>query len=88
VHLGTADLFATGRSDINLIYNNSYGSVYAEELENNITYTTNSGTGDIFVAVDKELYVKIEEAGNIYYHGNPQKIETQITGTGKLIKQL
>jgi hypothetical protein len=48
---------------------------------------TNSGTGDVFLFVRKELYAKIEEAGNIYYRGDPQKVEQTITGTGQLIKQ-
>ncbi len=87
VHLGTADIIATGRADISLIYNNSYGSVYLESMQNDITFTTNSGTGDIFLSVKKELYAKIEEAGNIYYFGEPHTIQSTITGSGKLIKQ-
>jgi hypothetical protein len=37
--------------------------------------------------VNQELNVTITGAGNIYYYGDPGTINTNITGTGKLIKE-
>ncbi len=87
IHTGTSSIAASGRSDVNLIYNNAYGDVRLDLLGNDITYVTNSGSGDVFLNVNRELYANIREAGNIYYRGDPVKIETSITGSGQLIKQ-
>jgi hypothetical protein len=36
--------------------------------------------------VNNELGVEIDNIGNVYYKGNPTKIDAKISGGGKLIK--
>lgn len=43
-----------------------------------------SGSGDMWVNVEQNLYAKISGSGTIFYYGNPS-IESHISGSGKLI---
>lgn len=46
-----------------------------------------SGSGDAHVYVTKYLNVTISGSGSVYYKGNPDKIDSNITGTGELIDE-
>jgi hypothetical protein len=84
-HTGTVDITISGYSDVNYMYNNSYGPIDCLNLETAHTYMTTRSSNDCYINVNITLEAAIENAGNIYYKGNPQII-SDITGTGKLIK--
>jgi hypothetical protein len=46
----------------------------------------NSGTGNMYVYSAEWLSVSMHNTGDVYYTGNPKRIDTDITGSGKLIK--
>ena len=46
-----------------------------------------SGSGDTEIAVSKKLDVKISGSGNVFYMGDPASINTEISGSGRLIRQ-
>ena len=45
------------------------------------------GSGDASVNVTQDLKVRINGSGSVYYQGNPPVVNSQISGSGKLIKQ-
>ncbi|MBU2652053.1 MAG: DUF2807 domain-containing protein [Bacteroidetes bacterium] len=85
-HFGTADVTVTGKSNVNFIYNASYGPVNCENLETVFTYMNTSSTNDCYVNVSYVLEVIISNAGNIYYRGNPTEIKQVVSGSGQLIR--
>lgn len=54
----------------------------AENIDITIT-----GSGDVRVNATGNLKFSISGSGNVYYTGNPKNITSDITGSGKLIKQ-
>jgi hypothetical protein len=84
-HTGRTDIHAKGFSGVSYIYINDVGTMDASELVTYYSYLRNRSTGDMKVNVVQELGVEILYNGNIYYSGNPVKIDQQITGKGKLI---
>lgn len=87
LHTGPADIVAVGRSDVGYIYSAGNGYCNTKNLINDYCYVTTKSTGDCFVSVTKEVGVNIEYVGDVYYSGTPYKIDQQITGSGKLIRQ-
>lgn len=87
LHTGTADLTASGFSGVSYVYSAAMGPINCKELETGYSYIANRGTNDCYVTVLKELGATITLQGNIYYTGNPYKIDTEITGTGLLVKE-
>jgi hypothetical protein len=84
IHIGRCDITATGRSQVCYFYQNDTGIITASNLQTDFCYLRNSGTGNCYVNVTKELGVEIQHTGNVYYRGTPYKIDQQITGSGKL----
>lgn len=86
IHTGTSDLTAKGVSEVQILYYNGYGKMDLSQLAANLIFMNNSGTNDMYVSVRDELYATIEEAGNIFYSGNPAVVVPEIKGSGKLIR--
>ena len=86
-----------GEGDI--IFNNSYdhngnlflsnsgrGKLEFLNLACNKAFATVYSSGDIYVSCKNELDANIKSSGNIYYSGDNIKINSYITGKGKIIK--
>lgn len=86
LHYGTADIHVTGTSNVNFISSSSYGLVDCAGLSTTFTYMSTSSTNDCYVDVSYVLEVIIENAGNIYYRGDPSEIKEVVTGEGRLIR--
>ncbi|MFM2136639.1 MAG: hypothetical protein RL021_2039, partial [Bacteroidota bacterium] len=87
LHTGRCDMSAKGKSGVTYLFQNDIGYLIADELMSGFCYVRNNGTGDIRLNVEKELGVDIFYYGNVYYRGNPYRIDRNITGSGKLIKE-
>ncbi|HRS53099.1 MAG TPA: DUF2807 domain-containing protein [Bacteroidales bacterium] len=85
MHTGTSNLEVVGFTKENLVYTFSYGKIDCKGLFSPYVYITNRGTNDCFVYAGIHLIANIKYIGNIYYAGNPNIIETNINGTGKVI---
>ena len=85
LHTGPADIFASGKADIMYLYTAGNGFIKTAAVESDFTYVTTKSTGDCEVSAAKVLDVIIEYHGDIYYKGEPDIINTEITGSGKLI---
>ncbi|MDP3462210.1 MAG: DUF2807 domain-containing protein [Bacteroidales bacterium] len=82
---GTADVHLYGFSQVNYIYQASYGPVIADSLTTNFNYLENRGTNHCWVNAALQLGVTISGPGNVYYRGNPE-ISYIRNGSGNLIK--
>ncbi len=87
LHTGIADVKGKGTVGVNYVYAASQGSVDYAQVETGYTFITNKGTNDCYIHVQKELNAEIFYVGNIYYKGNPYKVNSVISGTGNLIHQ-
>lgn len=85
IHVGSCDLSASGISGVSYLYANGTGVADLSQLETGYSYLKNSSTGDVRVRVTKELGATISHTGNVYYTGNPYRIDKNITGSGQLI---
>lgn len=60
------------------------GNIQAYELTAEKSTVKISGAGDVRVHTSQELYVTISGVGNVYYKGNPEKINRIISGVGEV----
>jgi len=72
---GDLDLSIKGSGDINA---RNFDSEYAEVHVN--------GSGDIKVQVFQELFASIDGSGDIHYWGNPEIVNTNISGSGDIVE--
>lgn len=86
-NIGRADIQAKGYSGVVFSYINDVGILEASQLIVDYFYIRNSSTGSCTIHVEKEMSAEINYTGNIYYSGNPYRVDKQITGSGKLILQ-
>ena len=87
IHLGRCLVKAEGRSDVSYVYLNDVGVIDASELSTAYTFIRNSSTGKAEIDVRKELTAEITHTGDIVYQGNPYKIDSTLTGSGRLIRK-
>lgn len=57
------------------------GTILADELETTDCYTVTSGSGDMWISIERSLDARITGSGNVYYYGNPE-VDTTISGSG------
>jgi Putative auto-transporter adhesin, head GIN domain len=81
---GLVDLSGTAdRQDVRL---SGTGRYQAGELRSQIATVVLSGSGQMTLAVDRQLTVQISGAGTVSYSGDPS-IDKSISGAGQLIKR-
>jgi hypothetical protein len=84
-HYGTASLEVSGFSQVNYIYQASYGPIRAENLITTFNYLENKSTNNTYVQANVGLGVTISSIGSVYYRGNPA-ISLSKNGSGELIQ--
>jgi Putative auto-transporter adhesin, head GIN domain len=62
------------------------GKVLAANLETNKCDVRISGSGDVEINVKNELDANISGSGSVSYKGNPNKVNSHATGSGKVSK--
>jgi len=62
------------------------GKIDAEEMESKSTTITISGSGNCTVNVSQSLEARVSGSGNIYYTGNPNNVNSNISGSGRIKK--
>jgi hypothetical protein len=82
---GSGDAQLTGNAEHGGFEISGAGSIQASTLNVDICTITIEGAGDISIHVNNEMTVVINGSGNVYYTGDPD-INSQINGTGQLIK--
>jgi len=63
------------------------GRIRASDMDIDNCYASITGSGDIYVFVYDLLDVIISGSGRLYYEGNPTELNTDIYGSGKVVKR-
>ncbi len=85
LHTGAGDVVLRGQVQANAnYYSGIMGTIDAADLRAAIVNINNSGVGDFHCWATDELKVQINDAGDVYYRGDPA-IESSINGSGQLI---
>ena len=84
--VGGGDIYLSGNSQVCYTFGGSFGYVFAQNLVSNSVNVDQRSTGEIHVQALSSLRVYIEDKGNVYYRGVPA-IDSEITGSGKLIPE-
>lgn len=80
---GSGGINLSGKADeTNLIIKGS-GDIRSYNLEQETCFADISGSGSMFLKVNKFLDVKISGSGDVHYTGNPF-VKTDISGSGKV----
>jgi hypothetical protein len=83
---GSGDVILTGKGTNSNIIISGSGDIYMDDMPVNTATVIISGSGDIRVNVKDKLNVTISGSGDIYYKGSPKDVNTNISGSGRLIK--
>jgi hypothetical protein len=86
LHAGTGDITLRGNASTGYFWSMGYGNFHFYEFPTDYCYIMSNTTGNCYVNVEKEIEATIKNSGNIYYSGDPYKINTTRTGSGNLIK--
>ena len=65
---------------------NGSGDIHSYNLQQDTCFADISGSGDMFVYVNKLLDVSISGSGKVHYQGNPN-VSTHISGSGSVIHE-
>jgi hypothetical protein len=80
------DIYMEGSVVKSLVFSQSFGFVYEQNLQSDSCAVDQRGTGDLYVSAKDWLRASISKEGNVYYTGNPV-ISSSFYGSGKLIHQ-
>lgn len=83
---GAGVIILAGNTDLQETHISGAGGLMAEELQSKECDIHLGGIGGANVFVTEKLEASITGIGGIQYSGNPQLIEKQITGLGKIVR--
>lgn len=86
IHTGPGDMNIKGHSGCTYIYQNGYGFINAGELNSAFTFMRTNSMNNCHVNASEWLTAEITYIGNVYYYGNPKKIDVIENNKGHLIK--
>lgn len=85
-HIGTADIYYSGKTRLSYISSNSYGPVDARNLKSEQTYISTIGSNNNYVWATDILEATIGSVGNIYYRDDPETLKIFLQGSGEVKK--
>ncbi len=83
---GSGDIRLEGSSDSAKTRISGSGKVKAEDLKVKTMQASISGSGNCYVNVSEEIKASISGSGDIYYSGNPNRVDSHSSGSGKVRK--
>jgi hypothetical protein len=83
---GSGKIQASGSADLVKANISGSGKVLASDLQTNRCEVRISGSGDVEINVKSELEAHISGSGSVYYKGNPNKVNANSAGSGKVRK--
>jgi hypothetical protein len=83
---GSGKIQADGTAKVAKVSISGSGKVLAANLEVDRCDAQISGSGDVEINVRKELDANIYGSGTVSYRGNPSKVNSNATGSGKVSK--
>lgn len=84
--LGSGNISLSGRADQHTVILDGLGSINALGFLVNKYSINLSGSGECRIHVLDELLVTISGSGTVFYRGNPAVVNSNITGSGRLVK--
>lgn len=81
---GSGQIALSGRSETLDIELSSSGNCQAAKLESNEVKADVSGSGNCMLHVVKSLEAELSGSGKIVYSGSPNRIDTNVTGSGTI----
>jgi hypothetical protein len=84
---GSGDIDILGSTDNLVIAVNGSGDIDAYGLQAVSVNASALGSGNIQVNVIESINAQLRGSGDIYYKGNPDKVNVSSTGSGELYKQ-
>lgn len=84
---GSGDLILTGKVTTAELEVTGSGNILASECYIDDCDVTVSGSGMAKLHVSEKLTSNINGSGSVHYLGNPQKVKSEISGSGQLIKE-
>ncbi len=83
---GSGNLDLKGNAEDFEVSISGSGNVDAEDLSTSNCEVRISGSGNCRVGVSKSLDSRVSGSGNVYYKGNPEKVNSSSSGSGSLRK--
>ena len=60
------------------------GKIRADDLKVEVLEASISGSGSIYMTVAEEIDASISGSGNVYYDGDPDRVHSNSSGSGKV----
>ncbi|MCP4458466.1 MAG: DUF2807 domain-containing protein [Cytophagales bacterium] len=83
---GSGKISLNGSADKADVSISGSGRVKAEDFEVNACEASISGSGSCYITAIKEIDARISGSGNVYYGGNPDRVISNSSGSGKVRK--
>jgi hypothetical protein len=83
---GMGNITINGYATNNEIHALGHGFIFCQNLISENSYVYSRTTGNIHVVAERKFGAKLEDAGNVYYYGNPQIEYLNENSSGKVFK--
>lgn len=83
---GSGSVLLNGDSDKMDARISGSGKVKAEDMEVKVFKASISGSGTCYITASEEINASISGSGTVYYSGNPDKVVSNSSGSGKVKK--
>lgn len=83
----SGDITLSGEADYMEASTSSAGDIKAYELTVDEADIKASSAGDVKITVTKRLYARASSAGDIYYRGNPERVDARSSSAGDVVKK-
>lgn len=75
-----------GTSDETFIRSEGLGEIDCSEFKSKKARVESKGVGSLSVYAEESINISVTGMGNVSYYGNPVKVETDISGIGKVTR--
>lgn len=83
---GSGKIELAGKCAYNDVSISGSGRLLAEDLESEEYYISISGSGNCRINVTKRIEARVSGSGRVYYKGNPDKVDSRVSGSGSVRK--
>ncbi|MEQ9403497.1 MAG: head GIN domain-containing protein [Cyclobacteriaceae bacterium] len=83
---GSGDIELEGKAERSDARISGSGKVRAKDFEVKIFEASISGSGNCYITASEEISASISGSGNVYYNGNPDRLVSNSSGSGKIRK--
>ncbi|MGB7393541.1 MAG: head GIN domain-containing protein [Pricia sp.] len=84
---GSSNIRLKGNSKKIKVRSSGSSNVKAYDLEVDDAIFELSGSSNVEITVNESIRSRVSGSGNIRYHGNPQRVNSKISGSGKVSKE-